>query len=66
MSASDGRAEFVGEDAYIAAGGRIERELFSNEDGARWLDIALLERRLATLRLLAVSPQGPSRLQVRP
>jgi ParB family chromosome partitioning protein len=44
VSASDRRARFVGEEAYVAAGGRIERDLFSDEDGARWLDIALLER----------------------
>jgi ParB family chromosome partitioning protein len=28
----------------VAAGGRIERDLFSEESDARWLDIALLER----------------------
>jgi ParB family chromosome partitioning protein len=44
VSASDRRARFVGEEAYVAAGGRIERDLFSDEDSARWLDIALLER----------------------
>ena len=43
-SGSDRRARFVGEDAYLAAGGRIEQDLFSDEDGARWLDIALLDR----------------------
>jgi ParB family chromosome partitioning protein len=42
--ASDRRARFVGEDAYVAAGGRVERDLFSEDDEARWLDIALLER----------------------
>lgn len=44
VSASDRRALFVGEEAYVAAGGRIERDLFSDEAGARWLDIAILER----------------------
>ena len=44
VSASDRRAKFVGEDAYVAAGGRIERDLFSDEAAARWLDVALLER----------------------
>jgi ParB family transcriptional regulator, chromosome partitioning protein len=43
-SASDRRARFVGEEAYVAAGGRIERDLFSDEGSARWLDVALLER----------------------
>jgi ParB family chromosome partitioning protein len=44
VSANDRRARFVGEEAYLAAGGRIERDLFSDEDSARWLDVALLER----------------------
>ncbi|MGH6707166.1 MAG: ParB/RepB/Spo0J family partition protein, partial [Sphingomicrobium sp.] len=42
--ASDRRARFVGEEAYVAAGGRVERDLFSEDEEARWLDIALLER----------------------
>ncbi|WP_284734829.1 ParB/RepB/Spo0J family partition protein [Sphingosinicella terrae] len=54
VSASDRRARFVGEEAYVAAGGRIERDLFSDEDDARWLDIALLER-LATDKLEALA-----------
>jgi ParB family chromosome partitioning protein len=54
VSASDRRARLVGEEAYIAAGGRIERDLFSDEDGARWLDIALLER-LATEKMEALA-----------
>ncbi len=56
VSASDRRARFVGEEAYVAAGGRIERDLFSDEDGARWLDIALLER-LATEKLEALAAE---------
>ncbi|MES2326268.1 MAG: chromosome partitioning protein ParB, partial [Pseudomonadota bacterium] len=44
ISASDRRARFVGEEAYVAAGGRIERDLFADADEARWLDVALLER----------------------
>lgn len=68
MSASDRRARFVGEAAYVAAGGRIERDLFSDEDGARWLDIALLER-LATekMEVLAAETAAASGLAfVRP
>jgi ParB family transcriptional regulator, chromosome partitioning protein len=56
VSASDRRTKFVGEEAYVAAGGRIERDLFSEEDGARWLDIALLER-LATEKLDALAAE---------
>lgn len=44
VGAADRRALFVGEEAYVAAGGRVERDLFSDETGARWLDIAILER----------------------
>ena len=44
VSASDRRALFVGEEAYVGAGGRIERDLFTEDAGARWLDIAILER----------------------
>ena len=44
VSAGDRRAKLVGEESYVAAGGRIERDLFSDEASARWLDVALLER----------------------
>lgn len=40
---SDPRARLVGHDAYIAAGGRIERELFDDDDSESWVDVALLE-----------------------
>jgi ParB family chromosome partitioning protein len=43
-SPNDRRARLVGEDAYVAAGGRIERDLFSDDAGERWLDLPLLER----------------------
>ncbi|WP_299309643.1 ParB/RepB/Spo0J family partition protein [uncultured Croceicoccus sp.] len=40
---SDPRARFVGRDAYVEAGGRIERELFDDDDSESWVDVALLE-----------------------
>ena len=40
---SDPRARLVGRDAYVAAGGRIERELFDDADSESWVDVALLE-----------------------
>ena len=43
-SATDRRARFVGEEAYVAAGGRIERDLFADDSATRWLDVAILER----------------------
>lgn len=54
VSGSDRRARFVGEEAYLAAGGRIERDLFADADEARWLDVALLER-LATEKMEALA-----------
>jgi ParB family chromosome partitioning protein len=47
---SDPRARLVGRDAYIAAGGRIERELFDDDDTESWVDVALLES-LATAKM---------------
>lgn len=40
---NDPRARLVGRDAYVAAGGRIERELFDDDDSESWVDVALLE-----------------------
>jgi len=68
VSASDRRARLVGEEAYVAAGGRVERDLFCEEEDARWLDIALLER-LATekMEVLAADTAASSGLAfVRP
>lgn len=47
---NDPRARLVGREAYEAAGGRIERELFDDEDSEAWLDVAVLEE-LATARM---------------
>ncbi|WP_420607408.1 ParB/RepB/Spo0J family partition protein [Novosphingopyxis sp.] len=40
----DPRAILVGREAYVTAGGRIERELFDDDYSESWLDIALLEQ----------------------
>ena len=40
---SDSRAVLVGRDTYLAAGGRIERELFDDDATESWIDVALLE-----------------------
>jgi ParB family transcriptional regulator, chromosome partitioning protein len=53
-TATDRRARFVGEEAYVAAGGRIERDLFSEDQSTRWLDVPLLER-LAAEKLEALA-----------
>lgn len=47
---SDPRAKLVGKDAYLAAGGRVDRELFDDEENESWLDVALLEN-LANARM---------------
>ena len=48
MKATDPVAVLVGADAYVAAGGRIERELFS-EDGDRWTDPELAQTLAAAI-----------------
>jgi ParB family chromosome partitioning protein len=59
VSSSDRRALLVGEDSYVAAGGRIERDLFSEEAGERWLDVPLLEK-LATEKMEAIALEKQS------
>ena len=50
----DPRARLVGRDAYVGAGGRIERELFDSEETEAWVDVALLEQ-LATAKMEAAA-----------
>ncbi|TCT36067.1 ParB/RepB/Spo0J family partition protein [Martelella mediterranea] len=52
VSASDSVAQFVGVDAYTAAGGTVRRDLFSEADNVVLEDVALLHR-LATEALNA-------------
>ncbi len=47
---NDPRARLVGREVYVEAGGRIERELFDDEDSEAWADVALLEN-LATAKM---------------
>jgi ParB family transcriptional regulator, chromosome partitioning protein len=44
VPADDKRALFIGADAYLASGGAIERDLFSEEGEGYLLDVALVER----------------------
>lgn len=45
LSVNDGMVKFVGVDAYVAAGGRIETEMFMGSEGQeRIVDIKLLEK----------------------
>lgn len=56
MKTTDHRFRFVGEDAYIAAGGAITRDLFDERDTGYAEDSALVLR-LATERLTAMIPE---------
>lgn len=47
VRASDKRAQFVGIDAYEAAGGTILRDLFQGDDGGWLQDVALIDRMVA-------------------
>ena len=57
VRANDAKARFVGRDAYVAAGGRIEGDLFTVEAGdENWTDVDLLEE-LAAKRLEAAAAE---------
>lgn len=56
-SATDRRARLVGEEAYVAAGGRIERDLVADDAATRWLDVAILER-LACEKMEALAAEA--------
>jgi ParB family chromosome partitioning protein len=47
VRASDKRAQFVGLDAYLAAGGVVLNDLFQSDDGGWLQDVALLDRLVA-------------------
>jgi ParB family transcriptional regulator, chromosome partitioning protein len=47
LRASDKRAQFIGTEAYEAAGGMILRDLFQTDDGGWLQDVPLLERLVA-------------------
>ena len=44
MRGNDPIALLIGEDAYVAAGGKIERDLFSEAADDRWIDIEIAHR----------------------
>uniref|UniRef100_E6VPT0 ParB domain protein nuclease n=1 Tax=Rhodopseudomonas palustris (strain DX-1) TaxID=652103 RepID=E6VPT0_RHOPX len=47
VRASDKRAEFIGVDAYIEAGGTMLRDLFQGDDGGWLQDVALVDEMVA-------------------
>lgn len=56
VKANDAKARFVGRDAYVAAGGRIEGDLFAAEGDENWIDVDLIET-LATQKLEAAAAE---------
>ena len=44
VRASDKRAQFIGLDAYVAAGGTVLRDLFQGDDGGWLQDVALVDQ----------------------
>jgi ParB family chromosome partitioning protein len=59
LSVNDGMVKFVGVDAYVAAGGRIETEMFMGSEGQeRIVDIKLLEKLAKDAAEPLVAPQA--------
>ncbi len=56
MKGSDRLCKFVGEDAYLTAGGQISRDLFSDVEAALWLNPDIVNR-LADEKLAAAREQ---------
>ncbi|WP_010188937.1 ParB/RepB/Spo0J family partition protein [Sphingomonas sp. PAMC 26605] len=56
VKANDAKARFVGREAYVAAGGRIEGDLFATENDENWIDVDLIET-LAASKLEAAAAE---------
>ncbi len=56
VRANDAKARFVGREAYVAAGGRIEGDLFATEGDENWIDVDLIET-LAASKLEAAAAE---------
>ncbi len=56
VKANDAKARFVGREAYVAAGGRIEGDLFAAQSDETWIDVDLIET-LATAKLEAAAAE---------
>jgi ParB family chromosome partitioning protein len=54
VKATDAKARFVGRDAYVGAGGRIERDLFGDDADESWIDVEIIEQ-LAAQKLEAAA-----------
>jgi len=56
VKANDAKARFVGREAYVAAGGRIEGDLFATEGDENWIDVDVIET-LAVQKLEAAGAE---------
>jgi len=56
VKANDAKARFVGREAYVAAGGRIEGDLFATEGDENWIDVDVIET-LAVQKLEAAAAE---------
>jgi ParB family chromosome partitioning protein len=69
VRASDKRAQFIGVDAYVAAGGTVLRDLFQGDDGGWLQDVPLVDHMVAD-KLKAesetIAPEGWKWIEVAP
>ncbi len=56
VAATDRRAKFIGADAYLNAGGHVERDLFTEDGGGFFADAGLLDR-LVLEQLTAIAAE---------
>jgi len=69
VRASDKRAQFIGVDAYVEAGGTVMRDLFQGDDGGWLQDVALVDRMVADklkTEAEAVAAEGWKWIEVAP
>ncbi|VFU10180.1 ParB/RepB/Spo0J family partition protein [Methylocella tundrae] len=69
VRASDKRAQFIGLDAYVAAGGTVLRDLFQGDDGGWLQDVPLVDQMVADKLKTesdAVSAEGWKWIEVAP
>lgn len=69
VRAADKRAQFIGIDTYIAAGGMVMRDLFQGDDGGWLRDVTLVDRLVAEklkIESEAIAAEGWKWIEVAP
>lgn len=69
VRASDKRAQFIGLDAYVEAGGTVLRDLFEGDDGGWLRDVAIVDQMVAdklTVQSEAIAAEGWKWTEVAP